>query len=64
MEIARLICLSCLSAAAPTTVYASPSVSDRLVGLVVKASASGVIELGSIPDFGVDLYLSRVLPGT
>ena len=34
---------------------------DRLVGLVVKASASRVADLGSIPAFPVGLFPGRVI---
>ena len=37
---------------------------DRLVGLVVKASASTAADLGSIPVAAVDLFLGRVIPVT
>ena len=36
--------------------------SDRLVGLVVKASASRAADLGSILAFVLDLFLGRVIP--
>ena len=36
----------------------------RLVDLVVKASASRAADLGSIPAFAVELFLSRVMSVT
>ena len=38
--------------------------SDRLVGLVVKASASRAADLGSIPAFAVYLFPGQVTPVT
>ena len=38
------------------------SISDRLVGLVVKASASRAVDLGLIPACEVGLFLRRVIP--
>ena len=40
------------------------SLDHRLLGLVVKASASRAADLGSIPAFGADLFPGRVTPVT
>ena len=37
---------------------------DCLVSVVVKASASGAADLGSIPAFAVDHFLGRIIPVT
>ena len=41
-----------------------PYFQDHSVGLVVKASASRVTDLGLIPAFGRDLFLGGILPVT
>ena len=54
--------------AIPAHVHPSPAegsfTGHRLVGLVVKASDSRAVDLGSIPAFSVDTFPDRVIPVT